>query len=220
MRKALTVLMVVFVSVVGVPLFARATTGSVEGRVVDASGRAVTGQRIDLVRDSVVVNTSVTASTGQWLFKEVPAGDYVVRLNIRGTVAGIHVTVTPGASVNGRLIVTPASAAAPQLGAVAGFLASGASSAVVSAAAVAASAVTSTATSTNTVQADAVAITDVLKTLTPDQRKAFAEELKAAVTQPGDNPFASEEQKAQLVAALNFVIANPTVVPTFPANPS
>jgi hypothetical protein len=165
----------------------------------------------------------VTAPTGQWFFGEVPAGDYVVRLTVRGTVAGIRVTVTPGASVNGRLIVTPASAAAPQLGAVAGFLASGASSAVVTAAAAAASAATSAASSTDTVHADAAEVIAVLKTLTPDERKTFAEELKKAVedapTGEG-NPFATPEQKTELLKELNTLIANPSAPVVFPSNPS
>jgi len=216
--------MTVLVSLIGAPLLASTATGSVEGRVVDVSGRAVGGQRIELVRDSLVVSTSVTASTGQWMFGEVPAGDYVVRLNVRGTISGIRVTITPGASVNGRLIVTPAAAAAPQLGAVAGFLASGASSAVVTAAAAAASVATSAATSTDTVHADAAAVVAVLQTLSPDEKKIFAEELKKAVealpTGEG-NPFASPEQKTQLLTQLQTVIDHPAdPINNFPANPS
>jgi len=215
----------VLVGVVSAPLLAASTvTGSVEGRVVDPSGRAVAGQRIELVRDSQVVNTSVTASTGQWMFRDVPAGDYVVKVNVRGAIAGIRVSVTPGASLSGRLIVTPASAAAPQIGAVAGFLASGASSAVVSAAAVAASAATSAASNTDTVHADAAEVTAVLNTLTSDQKKVFAEELKKAVqdlpTGEG-NPFASPEQKQTLINQLNTIIQNPNATVTIlPGNPS
>jgi hypothetical protein len=225
MRKALAVMVAVLIGVVGAPLLAAgssAATGSVEGRVVDATGRAVTGQRIELVRDSLVVSTSVTATTGHWMFRDVAAGDYVVRLNLRGTIAGIRVTVTPGASLNGRLIVTPASAAAPQIGAVAGFLASGASSAVVTAAAAAASVATSTVTETKTVAADATSINKVLDSLTPEQKKVFAEELKKAVANEptGGNTFATDADKEVLITALNQIIANPNEKVTLPGNQS
>jgi hypothetical protein len=217
MRSALTLAFAVLIGSIGASVLAAGTTGSLAGRVVDPSGRAVTAQPIELVSGFAVVNTTVTTQSGSWLFRDVPAGDYVVRITLRGTVTGIRATVAPGDAIDGQLIVTPAAAAAPQVGAVAGILAGSGSSALVSAAAVAVTAATAGTQSTDTVQADPLAIFKALEAATPAERQAFAQELLAVVS-GADNPLASGDQQDALKDALNEIIKNPDATPVLPGN--
>ena len=79
---------------------------------MDAGGRALVNQRVELLRDSEVLNSTATGSRGEWSFANVAAGDYVVRTIVNGQVAGIHVSVVSGQTTARALIVAP-SAAAP-----------------------------------------------------------------------------------------------------------
>jgi hypothetical protein len=92
--------------------------GSITGEAVDAGGRAVTGQRVELVQSGQVVQATVTGSGGRFIFTNVPEGDYIVRVLVNGQPAGVRVSLAPGAAVANALIVTP-SATAPS--AVAGI---------------------------------------------------------------------------------------------------
>lgn len=87
------------------------SAGSVSGQTVDAAGRAVAGQRVELVQLGVVVATSTTNSRGEYTFANVAAGSYVVRVVVNGTPAGIRVPVIAGAPVTGATIVLPSSVA-------------------------------------------------------------------------------------------------------------
>src|SRR5262245_18956482 len=111
MRKFLALF--ALVGLIGAPVLSAgpATTGTVSGKAVDAAGRIVAGQRIDLVSNSIVVRTMVTTNDGQWMFADVPAGDYVVRTSVQGRVAGVRVTVRAGVAAAGSMIVTPAASA-------------------------------------------------------------------------------------------------------------
>lgn len=118
MRNAIVLVLVVVTASLGVPaqVFAQAAArvqaGTISGEVLDAGGRAVVNQRVELVQAREVVQTTTSGSRGEWTFANVAPGDYVVRVVINGQVTGIRVTLTPGQAVSNALIVAP-SAAAP-----------------------------------------------------------------------------------------------------------
>ena len=121
MKKLLTLALVLVTASLGFPVAGyaqtRATTislGTVSGETVDAGGRALANQRVELVRDSEVLNSTMSGSRGEWSFTDVATGDYVVRMVINGRVSGARVTVTPGQMLARAVIVAPsASAPAP-----------------------------------------------------------------------------------------------------------
>lgn len=86
--------------------------GSISGEAVDAGGRGVATQRVELVQSGQVIQTTVTGLSGTFVFGNVPAGDYVVRVVANGQPAGVRVSVTPGGVATHAMIVLP-SAAAP-----------------------------------------------------------------------------------------------------------
>ena len=117
MRKLLAVALILVTASFGLPGGAlaqssRSTLGTVSGEAVDAGGRALVNQRVELVRVGEVVQSTTTGSRGEWSFVNVASGDYVVRMMINGQVAGIRVSVAPGQAIARALIVAP-SAAAP-----------------------------------------------------------------------------------------------------------
>lgn len=215
MRKALTAAIAAAVLMFGMPLSASAgpaNTASLTGRVVDVSGRAIAGQRVELLRGTQIVSVGTTSLSGMWMFPSIAPGTYVVRMTLNGKVAGVRVTVGAGQALAGTLIVAPATAAAPQIGLVAGAL-GGASSAVVTAAAAALATATAATQDVVTLEPDAKKILEVLTALSPAQRQAFAEALIEAIANlPAgeDSPFATAEERQQLVAALQEVVKNPS----------
>lgn len=118
MRKLLTFALVFATMTLGVPagLFAQSPTRAqgttIAGQAVDAVGRALLNQPIELLRDGQVLQTTTTGSRGEWLFANVSPGIYIVRTMVNGQVAGVRVTVDAGQLVANQLIVAP-SAAAP-----------------------------------------------------------------------------------------------------------
>lgn len=126
MRKLLALALVLGVVSLGVPagVFAQAPASAqlatISGETVDAGGRALTNQRVELVREGEIVLSTNTGSRGEWSFTNITPGDYVVRVVINGQVAGIRVSVTPGQTVSNALIVAP-SAAAPSAAFLAGL---------------------------------------------------------------------------------------------------
>lgn len=116
MRKAIVLALVIITASFGVPaqVFAQAPTsvqrGSISGEVLDAGGRALVNQRVELVQGHDAVQTATTGSRGEWMFANVPPGDYVVRTIINGQVSGIRVSVMPGQVVTNALIVAPSAA--------------------------------------------------------------------------------------------------------------
>ena len=226
MRRVLTAVVSAAVLAFGMPVAASSAvpvnTASLSGRAVDVSGRAVAGQRVELLRGTQVVSVDTTGVTGSWMFLSVVPGTYVVRTTVNGKVAGVRVTVRAGDALAGTLIVVPAAAAAPQIGAVAGLL-GGASSAVVTAAATALATVTAATAETVTLEPDANAILAVLTALTPEQRQDFAEALIEAIQElpEADNPFATTDEQQDLLDALEEVVENPDApIPPLPGNNS
>jgi hypothetical protein len=117
-RNLLALALVVITASLGAPagVFAQvpapAQLATISGAAMDAGGRAVINQRVELVRAGEIVGSTNTGSRGEWSFMNVTPGDYVVRVVANGQVAGIRVVVTPGQTVTNALIVAP-SAAAP-----------------------------------------------------------------------------------------------------------
>ena len=118
MRKLLALALVLVTASLGAPVgvFAQspgsAQLATISGETLDAGGRALVNQRVELVRAGDVVQSTTTGSRGEWSFTNVVPDDYVVRAVINGTVAGIRVSVTSGQTIAHALIVAP-SAAAP-----------------------------------------------------------------------------------------------------------
>lgn len=226
MRRVLTAAATAFVLAFGTPFAASAepgNTASLTGRAVDVSGRAVAGQRIELLRGTQVVSVATTTLAGDWMFLSVVPGSYVVRTTVNGKVAGVRVTVRAGQALAGNMIVLPATAAAPQIGLVAGAL-GGASSAVVTAAAAALATATAATQDVVTLEPDVDKILEVLNNLTSEQRQAFAEALIEAIEDlPAgeDSPFATAEERQDLLNALEEVRENPNApVTNLPGNNS
>lgn len=117
-RKLLALALVLVTGSLGVPagIFAQAPASAqlatISGEAVDAGGRALINQPVELVQAGEIVRSTNTGSRGEWSFTNVTPGDYVVRVIVNGQVAGIRVSVTPGQTVANALIVAP-SAAAP-----------------------------------------------------------------------------------------------------------
>src|SRR4051812_33413343 len=128
-KKLMTLALVLVTASLGFPVAGYAQTrtttslGTVSGETVDAGGRALANQRVELVRDTEVINSTMSGSRGEWSFANVATGDYVVRTVINGKVSGARVTVTPGQMLARAVIVAPsASAPAPAFLAALGLL--------------------------------------------------------------------------------------------------
>jgi hypothetical protein len=117
-KRLMTLALVLVTASLGFPVAGYAQTrtaaslGTVSGETVDAGGRALANQRVELVRDTEVLNSTTSGSRGEWSFANVPTGDYVVRTVINGKISGARVTVTPGQMIARAVIVAP-SASAP-----------------------------------------------------------------------------------------------------------
>ena len=211
MRRALT-LAVAVVMTMGAPaaLLAQSplSSGSVAGRAVDAAGRSVAGQRVELLRGTLVIAADTTSSRGEWSFHSVAAGDYIVRMNVRGKIAGMRLSVGVGQAVAGNLIVVPTATVSAQLGSLASLL---------TMLPTAAAAVTSTtiagALEVETVVVDEVILTTILTQLSPTARQAFVEELLDAI----ENDDSGTNGYSQYQEQLEEIRDDPAAeIPVFP----
>ena len=121
-KKLITMVLVVMTASLGLPVSGYAQTksssplGTISGETMDAGGRALSNQRVELLRDTIVINSTTSGSRGEWSFANVAAGEYVVRTVVNGKVAGARVILTPGQMIARAMIVTPsASAPAPAI---------------------------------------------------------------------------------------------------------
>ena len=114
-RKLIALLLVAVTLSFGAPaglLAQAAQVGSISGEAVDAGGRGAVSQRVELVQQGVVLQSTTTRSGGAFSFSNVGPGDYVVRVMIKGVPSGIRVSLTGTNAVTNATIVMP-SAAAP-----------------------------------------------------------------------------------------------------------
>jgi hypothetical protein len=122
-RKIIAVVLAFASLTFGAPAAALAQnvqSGSVSGEVVDAGGRALPGQQVELVQAGQVVQSTTTGARGTFAFATVAPGDYIVRMRANGQTAGVRTTVQAGVAANA-MIVAP-SAAAPSAMSTAGVL--------------------------------------------------------------------------------------------------
>ncbi len=185
-RKALTVAITVAMVALSGPavMFAKApvVAGSIAGRAVDASGGAVSAQRVELMGGGRVVNIATTNAFGEWSFADVWPGEYIVRMSVRSKIAGVRVSVAAGQALSGTLIVVPTAAVAPQLGSLASLL-----TLVPSAAAAVTTAAAAASITTETTQLDEVLLKDIITQLAPADRVIFAQAIIQATTQANTN---------------------------------
>lgn len=121
MRKAVIPVLIVGLMTFGAPvgLFAQAAQqGSIGGEALDAGGRPLAYVAVELLQAVAgqpvgsVLQTTVTDSSGAWNFANVEAGDYVVRIIVSGEIAGLSVSLGPGAGLSSLVIVAPSTATA------------------------------------------------------------------------------------------------------------
>ncbi len=217
MRKVLTVaLTVALATSLATPLtllaqsaFGMATSvGTVAGRSVDPMGRGVFGERVELVRGTQVVSTTTTNGLGEWSFRSVEPGEYILRMNVRGRIAGLRVTVAAGQAINGTMIVVPAATASLQLGLVANL-----ASLVPAMSATVAAAAASVVQDVETTELDDEILEAILEALPVAERQAFAASVVAAINAQPNGSAAPFQQYETLLLQ---IVVNPSVVPNFP----
>ncbi|MGE0447676.1 MAG: carboxypeptidase-like regulatory domain-containing protein [Vicinamibacterales bacterium] len=240
MRRVLALTLALALAIAGMTMFssaqAQTSLGSVAGRAVNAAGRALPGQRVDLMRGAQVVNVATTNTQGDWAFQNVVAGDYVVRTSINGRIAGTRVSVAAGQSVTGTMIVAPTAAVSPQFGALAGLV----GNLTTGIGAAAASAATAAGIDTTEVSLNAEQVAAIFNALPADQKVEFAQAVTQALQNSGNltgsgsgsgggssnafipvqnaqtasssNTQSNPAQNALLVSALVTIAENPGVI--------
>lgn len=213
MRKALRfALTAVVVACFAMPLTLVAqnqvTANSLGGRSVDVAGRGVSGERVELLRGTEVIDSVNTNGLGEWSFRNVAPGAYVVRMNVRGRIAGVRVTVEAGQVITGTMIVVPAATASLQLGAFANLL-----TLVPAATATTVSTVAATVDVSKTTELSPALLVEILQALPAADRQAFAAAVVAAIK---DEPVGAATF-AQYQAQFTAIATNPTApIPVFP----
>jgi hypothetical protein len=192
-RKALTVAVVLAVAATTILAQERVLLGSIAGRAMDAAGRGVEGVRVELMNGSLIVGTATTNTAGDWSIADVKPGDYVARVNIKGRITGVRLTVVGGQQTNAMIVVSTASVA-PQLGALIGVLSNVVSSATV----LAVQTAVGVTTETDTTELNDEILEEILSELTPAERQTFANAVLAAIEEAKSNgaaasPFAKYE---------------------------
>lgn len=222
MRKALTLALTVALAaslaspltVLAQSAFKTATpAGTLAGRSVDAMGRGVIGERVELVRGTLVVNTATTNGMGDWSFRGVEAGEYIVRMNVRGRIAGVRVTVANGQSVAGTMIVVPAATASKQFGALANLM-----TLVPSITTATFQAATTAIQDVDTANLSAEVVEAILTAMPTDaDRLAFANAVIAALKSTNPNTAAAAAPFANALDELTTIVnTGGATVPTFP----
>jgi len=184
------------------------SAASISGRAIDASGRGIGAQRVELLQGTYVVSTANTSAFGDWAFANVKPGEYVVRVNVRGRVSGVRVYVMGGQALSGTLIVVSTASVSPQLGTLASLL-----TLVPTAATAVAATATAQAIETETTQLNEAILTQILQDLTPAERVAFATAVLTAISEAGgsSSPFAQYQQQFQQIQG-----SGGNTIPTFP----
>ena len=213
LRRAFALALIAAMVGVGVPTTILAqdqfSVGSISGLAIDAAGRSVAGQQIELLQGTQVVSVSKTSAKGEWSFRDVKAGDYVVRVNVNGKLSGVRVSIIGGRVMAGTVIVVSTASVSPQLGLLGTLLSTLAPSVVstVTAAAVAAG------YETETTQLNDEILEDILAEMSPQARVAFAQAVLEAVEEAGTSGSPFSQYVGELTV---IIITGGAVVPEFP----
>lgn len=115
MRKLIAALLSAVVLTVGTPLvgLAQSTTSTLRGQIVDAGGRGASDLRVELVRERIVIATTISTIDGHFSFAGVPIGTYVVRTNVNGQPTGVRATVALGTASSALIVLPSLATAAP-----------------------------------------------------------------------------------------------------------
>src|SRR5271170_10791 len=76
-------------------------TGSIKGTITDVSGAVVSGAEIKAANEATSqAQTASSTATGEFVFRNLPAGSYTVEVNARGfqTFRSTKILITTGAS--------------------------------------------------------------------------------------------------------------------------
>ncbi len=103
-------IIVAFVVLAAISLWAQTFRGAINGTVVDASGASVADANVKATNVGTgLVREAVTGPDGDYRFSELPLGDYTITVTKQGfrteTASGIHVAV--GAPENVKVTLTP-----------------------------------------------------------------------------------------------------------------
>lgn len=221
MRKALTLAVALalvggFVVPAGIAAQNQLNLGMVSGKSVDVAGRGMSGERVQLLSGTDVLDTATTNGLGEWSFRSVKPGIYTVRMNVRGRIAGVRVTVGTGQTVAGTMIVVPAATASLQLGALTNLLAL-----VPAGTAATVSTVAATIAEVETLELSPQILVDILNALPVDVRQAFAAAVVEAIEDQatGSAPFAQYQEQLEAVRD-NPVLPVPPLPDPTPVNVS
>jgi hypothetical protein len=84
-RRVKALLVCLFAAVLTVNLFAQGTSGRIQGRVSDQTGAVLAGAKVALINEeNGIKRESVTNEGGDYIFLEVPVGDYRVEVDLPG----------------------------------------------------------------------------------------------------------------------------------------
>ena len=109
---SLAALMLMF----GVPVVgtANGSTASVLGQVVDAGGRASSGQTVELVLNGAVIGTTVTVGDGRFTFSNLVPGTYQVRTMVNNQPAGLQLSLKAGEAAQAVVVLPSMATSAAQ----------------------------------------------------------------------------------------------------------
>src|ERR1051326_7973104 len=95
-RSAMSRLFVLgLIALISVPAFAQGTGGRILGRVADPTGAALVGVKVTLINDATGVRRETqTNDTGDYVFPEVPVGDYTLEFDETGFKKNVRHGVT------------------------------------------------------------------------------------------------------------------------------
>lgn len=212
-RKALIAAVVaMIVAPVAILAQSQLSASAISGRAIDAAGRGVGMQRVELVQGNAVVGVAQTSAFGDWSFSNVKPGEYIVRVNVKGRLTGVRVSVFNGQTVSGTLIVVSTASVSPQLGTLASLL-----TVIPTAATAVTTAAVSAGVDTETTELNDDILETILEELaatSPQALLAFVNAVLAAIEEDVNgaaSPF------AQYVTQLEQIKASGgTTVPDFP----